>query len=146
VRLKLRYPAIYSSARLHAGLAVRLASAERDIDLDYTPGSLDDVDWFIENVRERGLCSDEVPEALFVLGCYIGEVLVRGLRGEWFETARSAQKGLSQWPMVVVLPDRTAVDPIGIAFRRLELGSSEYIPALYAAAAASARRRRLQVT
>jgi hypothetical protein len=48
--------------------------------------------------------------------------------------------------MVVVLPDRTAVDPIGIAFRRLELGSSEYIPALYAAAAASARRRRLQVT
>ena len=58
-------------------MAVRLASAERDIDLDYTPGSLDDVDWFIENVRERGLCSDEVPEALFVLGCYIGEVLVR---------------------------------------------------------------------
>ncbi len=144
MRLKLRYPAIFSSARMHAGMAVRLAAAEHDIDLDYTPGSLDDVDWFIEDARERGLHSDEIPEALFVLGCYIGEVLVRGLRAVWVDTARSPRRGVSAWPMVVLLPDGTAVDPIDIAFRRLDIGVSEYVPAAYAVAAA--RRRRVSVT
>ena len=40
-------------------------------------------------------------------------------------------------PMVVVLPGGSAWDPIGKAYKRLELGDSEYIPAFFAAAAAS---------
>jgi hypothetical protein len=39
--------------------------------------------------------------------------------------------------MVVVLPGGSAWDPIGKAYKRLELGDSEYLPAFYAAAAAS---------
>jgi hypothetical protein len=144
MRLKLRYPAIFSSARLHAGMAVRLVVDEPATAEIYTPGSLDDVDWFIEDARERGFRCDEVPEALFVLGCYIGEVLVRGLRAVWVDTARSPRRGVSAWPMVVVLPDGTAVDPIEMAFRRFDIGVSEYVPAAYAVAAA--RRRRTFVT
>jgi hypothetical protein len=37
--------------------------------------------------------------------------------------------------MVVVLPDGSAWDAIGKAFKRLELGDSEYLPAFFAAAA-----------
>ena len=43
--------------------------------------------------------------------------------------------------MVVVLPGGSSWDPIGKAYKRLELGDSEYIPAFYAAAAATAARR-----
>jgi hypothetical protein len=40
--------------------------------------------------------------------------------------------------MVVMLGDGSAWDPIGKAYKRLELGDSEYLPAYFAAAA---RRR-----
>jgi hypothetical protein len=42
---------------------------------------------------------------------------------------------------VVVLRDGSAWDPIGKVYKRLELGDSEYIPAYFAAAAASGGAR-----
>jgi hypothetical protein len=37
--------------------------------------------------------------------------------------------------MVVVLPGGSSWDPIGKAYKRLELGDSEYLPAYFVAAA-----------
>ena len=137
MKLELRYPATPENALDHAQLAVEAAWEESELLLDYSPGSLEGVDAQIEALREEGYTSEDVAEALFVLGCYIGEVMRRSWGGRWVATARSPLADLSPWPMVVLLPGGSAWDPIGKAYKRLELGDSEYIPAFFAAAAAS---------
>jgi hypothetical protein len=138
MKLQLRYPASPENALDHAQLAVEAAWEEFEVDLDYSPGSLESVDAHIENLREQGLTGEDAAEALFVLGCYVGEVMVRALRGRWVATPRSPLKDISPWPMVVVLPGGSAWDPIGKAYKRLELGDAEYLPAFFAAAASTA--------
>ena len=139
MKLELRYPATPENAADHAQLAVALAREEFGLDLDYTPGSLENVDAQIDSMREDGLTGEDAAEALFVLGCYVGEVMARALGGRWVPTARSPLAGISPWPMVVVMAPGSAWDPIGKAYKRLELGDSEYVPAFFAAAAAGAR-------
>jgi hypothetical protein len=139
MKLELRYPATAENAFDHAQLAVEVAWEEFGLDLDYSPGSLEAVDAQIDSLREDGLTGEDAAEALFVLGCYVGEVMARFLGGKWVPTPRSPLAGISPWPMVVVLPAGSAWDPIGKAYKRLELGDSEYLPAFFAAAAASAR-------
>jgi hypothetical protein len=135
VKLELRYPASPDNALDHAQLAVEAAHEEFGLDLDYSPGSLEGVDEQVESLREEGLTGEDAAEALFVLGCYVGEVMVRSLRGRWVATARSPLRSISPWPMVVVLPGGSAWDPIGKVYKRLELGDSEYLPAFFVAAA-----------
>ena len=135
MKLQLRYPATAENASDHARLAVDVAREEFESRLDYSPGSLEEVDGEIESMREEGLTGEEAAEALFVFGCYLGEVMVRFLGGRWVATSRSPLAGVSPWPMVVVLPSGTSWDPIGKVYKRLELGDSEYLPAYFAAAA-----------
>ncbi len=136
MKLQLRYPAMPENALDHAQLAVEAAWEEFGVDLDYSPASLESVDVHIESLREEGLTGEDVAEVLFVMGCYMGEVMVRHLGGRWTATTRSPLAPVSPWPMVVVLPDGSAWDVIGKAYKRLELGDSEYLPAYFAAAAA----------
>jgi hypothetical protein len=138
MKLELRFPASPENALDHAQLAVEVAWEEFGFDLDYSPGSLESVDAQIESLREDGLTGEDAAEALFVLGCYLGEVMVRSLAGGWLPTARSPLADVSPWPMVVVLPGGSAWDVIGKAYKRLELGDSEYLPAYLAAAASVA--------
>jgi hypothetical protein len=140
VKLELRYPATPENAADHSRLAVDLAREEFGLALDYTPGSLEAVDAQIDSMREDGLNGEDAAEALFVLGCYVGEVMARALGGRWVPTARSPLARISPWPMVVVIGGSTW-DPIGKVYKRLELGDSEYVPAFFAAAAAGARGR-----
>ncbi|HXB54060.1 MAG TPA: hypothetical protein VN461_04705 [Vicinamibacteria bacterium] len=138
MKLQLRFPASPENALDHAQLAVEASWEENEVDLDYSPASLERLDEQIEGLREQGLTGEDVAEALFVFGCYLGQVMIQGLGGRWVATARSPLRDLSPWPMVVVLPGGSAWDPIGKAYKRLELGDSEYLPAFYAAAAVSA--------
>lgn len=138
MKLELRYPATAENAGDHAQLAVRLAREEFGDKLDFSPRSLEALDAEIESIREEGLTGEDAAEAMFVFGCYLGQVIVRALGGRWVGTARSALSELSPWPMVVLLPGGSTWDPIGKAYKRLELGDSEYLPAFFAAAAASA--------
>lgn len=139
MKLELRFPATPDNALDHAQLAVEAAWEEFEVDLDYSPRSLEAVDVQIESFREEGLTGEDAAEALFVLGCYVGQVMVRCLGGQWVATPRSSLADISPWPLVVVLPGGSTWDPIGKAYKRLELGDSEYIPAYFAAAAASLR-------
>ena len=141
LKLELRYPATPENALDFAQLAVEVAWEEFGVDLDYSPGSLEAVDAQIDSLREDGLTGEAAAEALFVLGCYVGEVMARALGGRWTATARSRLAEISPWPMVVVLGDGSAWDPIGKVYKRLELGDSEYVPAYFAAAAASGGAR-----
>jgi hypothetical protein len=138
MKIDLRYPATPENARDHALLAVDLGR-DWGTRLDFSPGSLEDVDGLIETLREDGLSGEDAAETLFILGCYVGQVMVKALRGKWQPTPRTALADISPWPMVVVLPGGSAWDPIGKAYKRLELGDSEYLPAYFAAAAGSRR-------
>ncbi len=100
------------------------------------------VDAHIDALREEGIDGEGAAEKLFVLGCYLGEVMVRHLGGAWVATARSPLRGVSPWPMVVALPGGSAWDAIGKAYKRLELGDAEYLPAFFAMAAGSGHERR----
>ena len=142
MKLRLRFPATADNAREHAQLAVVAAREEFDEHLDYSPASLEAVDRQIESLREEGLTAEDAAEALFVFGCYVGQVMVRHLGGRWVDTAQSSLKNVSPWPMVVVLPRGSTWDPIGKAYKRLELGDSEYLPAYFRAAVASLGRPR----
>jgi len=136
MKLELRYPATAENALDHAQLAVEAAWEEFEMELDYSPDSLESVDAQIESFREEGMTGEDAAEALFVLGCYMGEVMARSLGGRWVATAQSPLASISPWPMVVALPNGSTWDPIGKAYKRLELGDSEYLPAFLAAAAA----------
>jgi hypothetical protein len=140
MKLQLRFPATPDNALDHAQLAVEAAYEEFGDLLDYSPASLEIVDGHIESLREEGLTGEDVAEALFVMGCYLGEVMARTLGGRWVPTPRSPLAEVSPWPMVVVLPGGSAWDAIGKAYKRLELGDSEYLPAFYVAAASQTRR------
>lgn len=142
MKVRLRYPATPENARDHAEIAVALARDEYDTVLDYSPSSLEALDTEIDSLREDGIDGEGAAETLFVFGCYLGEVLVRNLGGAWVATARSPLRGVSPWPMVVALPDGSAWDAIGKAYKRLELGDSEYLPSFFAAAASGANGRR----
>jgi len=135
MRLELRYPATADSAPGHAALAVELFKEEFDARLDYSPGSLELVDQQIERMREEGFSAEEGAEALFVLGCYLGEVMARALSGGWLATQRSSLAQISPWPMVVGLRNGSVWDPIGKVYCRFEVGDSEYLPAFFAQAA-----------
>lgn len=139
MKLELRYPASPENALDHAQLAVEAAWEEFEVHLDYSPGSLESVDVQIESLREEGLTGEDAAEALFVLGCYVGQVMVRCLGGRWVATPRSPLADVSPWPMVVLLPGGSTWDPIGKVYKRLELGDSEYLPAYFAAAASVGR-------
>lgn len=141
MKLQLRFPASPENAADHARIAVQVAREEYEEVLDFSPGSLEDVDQQIEGLREDGLDGEDVAELLFVLGCYVGEVMVQQLGGQWAATPLSSLRQVSPWPMVVVLRDGSTWDPIGKAFKRLELGDSEYLPAYYAAASAGSGGR-----
>jgi hypothetical protein len=136
LKLELRFPASPENAVDHAQLAVEVAREDYDESLDFSTGSLEDLDHHIEILREQGLTGEDVAELLFVFGCYLGEVMVRHLGGQWAATPLSSLRTISPWPMVVVLTDGSTWDVIGKAYRRLELGDSEYLPAYYAMAAA----------
>ena len=140
MKITLRYPANPENAALHARIAVDLARDEYDAELDLSAASLELVDALIDTLREEGRDGEEAAEALFIFGCYLGEVLVRQLGGAWVATGRSPLRGVSPWPMVVALGDGSAWDVIGKAYRRLELGDSEYLPAFYEMAAGSGAR------
>jgi hypothetical protein len=137
MKLQLKFPATAENATDHARLAVEVTRQEFDSDLDFSAGSLETLDGHIETLREEGWTAEDAAELLFVLGCYVGQVMVRNLRGVWVPTVRSPIAGLSPWPMVVVLPNRSAWDTIGKTYLRFEIGDSEYLPAYYAGAAAS---------
>jgi hypothetical protein len=140
LKIALRYPASPENAAQHARIAIALARDEYDADLDLSPASLELADALIDSLREEGRDGEAAAEALFVLGCYVGEVMVQNLGGFWSQTSRSALREVSPWPMVVTLPDGSAWDAIGKAYRRLELGDSEYLPTFYELAAGRGAR------
>lgn len=99
--------------------------------LDYSPESLKVADQMIDAAKIAGP-KDSVSGYLYAAGCYVGEVLVKHLGGEW--KLRSEVPGMEKvcsWPVVVRLPEGSGANPIGKAFKRFENGSGDSVAYFY---------------
>lgn len=80
--------------------------------LDYSVASLRVVDFLIEGLRKGGRGRDEVGGALFGLGAYVGEVLVRRAGAVWVEFDES-QRLYFGHSVGVRMPDGRVWNPLG---------------------------------
>lgn len=140
--LKLKYPPVPEHAAAHAQLCVDAARRISKMVLDYSVDSLRAVDIQLSKFADEGLTSDEIGETLFSFGCYVGEVLVRNLRGQWVHTDESPMAKLTPWPIVVAMPNGDCWNPIGKVFKRVDEGETESVTYMYKVAAQGAERPR----
>lgn len=112
----------------HATVAVQAAADIERLNLDYGVASLDVVDRILGGFHDNNLDSSRVAETLFAFGAYVGEVMVRTAEGRWVEMPPAHP--LSGWP-VIELPSGVLANPIGKAFKRVDLGDGENLPYFY---------------
>lgn len=129
MHLHLSYPPTPENMINHAATAVEAAAAVEGIVLDYQVASLETVDGILDGFHREQLTPEQVGETVFSLGAYVGEVVVRANDGRWVTLPEDHPLGGS-WPMVQ-LSNGTLMNPIGKAFKRMELGEGESIPYFY---------------
>ena len=131
--LRLKFPPVPERARDLADVAVTAAHDISGLSLDYSPESLEEIDALIESFAAQ-TSPESVASTLFCFGCYVGEVLIRHLKGEWVLTAASPMKNYAQWPLVTKMQDEHYWNPIGKVFKRFEEGESESVRYLFSVA------------
>ncbi|WP_067441664.1 DUF6278 family protein [Nocardioides jensenii] len=98
------------------------------ITLDYTPESLADVDAVLSNFSAEG--SDVWAAPTFMLGAYVGEVMVRTMPGaSW-----GNHEVFGELPVVLTESGRVE-NPIMKAFKRVEDGEADSVEFFYQGAA-----------
>ena len=103
---------------------------------NFTPQSLWDVDIFFDDhsrdgaPKPGGLLSQQMGARLFALGAYVGEVIRRGVGGEW-QTDDSDPQG--EINVALKLPDGSLIWPVQRVMKRLKNGSEDGI-AVYGSA------------
>jgi hypothetical protein len=133
MRLHLQYPPLPEYAAKHAQIAVDATRVVTGADLDYSPGSLAEVDRIIMGFRGEGLKANQVAETVFSFGCYLGEVMVRQHQAVWKMAADTnlPEAFKEDNTMVVELSDGVFCNPIGKAFKLLEQGEGESLAYFY---------------
>jgi hypothetical protein len=128
-----------------AGVAVQMAALAHQIELDYSPASLDKVESLILGAKAdveagAGASADEsLHQMLLVFGCYVGEVLVRHLDFSW-DAASPAERGLSGITFGLRGPNGGFWNPIGRLYRLAANGAEDSIAAMYQMARDTAAR------
>ena len=72
-----------ADAAKYATLAVSMAEKLEGSKLDYSPNSLKSVDEIILKFHMAGKKPEDMQRTIIVLGCYVGEVMIRNLGGKW---------------------------------------------------------------
>jgi hypothetical protein len=110
-----------SEMRARAAAFVARATARNRLPLDYSERSLRVVDFLIDGLRKGGADLERARNALFGLGAYVGEVLVRRAGAVWvdFEAEQRAYFGQ---PVGVRMPDGRVWNPLGKVLNRFEAG------------------------
>lgn len=98
-------------------------------DLDFSVETLKFADDFLQRFKDDGLSVNDFAETIFVVGCYVGQVMVHNNGGVWIrqEDANLA-KGVSMMPIIIQLPNGVITDPIGKAFKRFHNGEVDNLP------------------
>ena len=75
---------VAEQAAFAANQAVETAKKVDGTILDYSPNSLQSIDKIVLGLRRDGTKPEEVKGILFILGAYVGEVIVRNIKGsQW---------------------------------------------------------------
>jgi hypothetical protein len=119
-----------------ARFAERVVETIREVEhikLDFSVASLKKVDKIL---GDYGSYNEVTPMSiavtLFQLGCYVGEVIVRNNPGSrWMELGDDEVESSLNSGLVVRMPKRTEVNPIGKAEKRLVNGEGDSIVHFY---------------
>lgn len=122
-----------SPADLAAALArygVRAAESLFGLQLDHSVASLELLDGALDELANAGLSDDERQQLLTAWGCYLGEVVVQKLEGEWQPTAHVAATELTPEPLMVVFTDGSFCRPLE-EVRHRSAGGGQSLGAFY---------------
>ena len=131
MKIQLPKPPIPENARAYAEMAVKGAKHVDNIDLDYSPESLEAVDAIIDRFHKQGVSAEQIGATLFAFGCYVGEVFIRSIGGAWRKEEETEMRGLAGFFLVVELPNEKICNPIGKVFKRVQDGEAENLPYFY---------------
>jgi len=98
--------------------------------LDFSVESLRWVDATLFGFHEDGVKASDVAETLFRFGAYVGEVFIKNNPGAEWVNAPETGPFAGAWPLVSLGPDEL-VNPIGKAFKRVEIGVGEGLMYFY---------------
>ncbi|MFG3130870.1 hypothetical protein [Streptomyces tendae] len=110
--------------RTVAATFVQRVTLRNRLPLDYSVASLRVVDFLVDGLRKNGVEEARVRDALFGLGAYVGEVLVRRAGATWidFDGDQRFYFGESTG---VRMPDGRVWNPLGKVRNCFAMGSSE---------------------
>lgn len=130
--LNLQFEPIPENGGRFAQQFVNAVKTNERIDLDYSVSTLGFVDMFLQRFSDEGLTVDDFAETIFVVGAYVGEVMVRNNGGVWIrQEDANLPKGVSMTPLVVKLANGNITDPISKAFKRFHNGEIDSIRYFY---------------
>lgn len=104
----------------------QLARASYGLELDYSPGTLPQLDAFIDSNFGPG-SADDHSSLIVGMGCYVGEVVIRNHGGRW-----RADEEFFRSPAVVIEGKlQTRTFPLSRVWRRFEFGAEQSLDAYY---------------
>ncbi|MFF4211525.1 hypothetical protein ACFYZE_19645 [Streptomyces sp. NPDC001796] len=118
-----RIPSAKEMRRYAAAFVARVTAGNR-LPLDYSVASLRVVDFMVDGLRKGGADRERASGALFGLGAYVGEVLVRRAGAVWVDFD-AEQSAFFRQSVGVRMPDGRVWNPLGKVFNRFELGGPE---------------------
>lgn len=125
VFMEIESPSPESAVQL-AELVVQIARNSMAVELDYSAESLRQVDEMVLGFRNEGQTAQTMNETIFLLGCYLGEVIVRNHGGVWKRAEETAFGAYAEPGMLVIeMPNGIIWNPIGKAFKLLENGEED---------------------
>ena len=132
-------PFTVRDARALAASAIPMAKKAQNVDLDFSPASLEAIDTIVLDMRDEGTPPAAAAQVLLVLGCYVGEVLVRNTDGLWDEPNAAEQQAGARLPGIRGKSGRF-YDPVGQVFRLLQEGGGESLAFYFAVVKRDAAR------
>src|SRR5262245_47703843 len=112
-----------TNAAKFAALAVTITRNVKGIELDYSPSSLEQVDAMICEFRAEGHTAETMNESMILLGCYLGEVMIRNRSWQWKLAGETGFAKIAPPDFLVVeTADKSVWNPIDKVFKLLENG------------------------
>lgn len=135
-----------AAARRMAEIAVTMVKERAGVTLDYTPQSLRTIDQIVLKAREQGNTVESMQRTLLVLGCYVGEVMVRHLGNASWEVPSGAERAALGDLPIGVRSANGLTNPIGKVYKLMKNGPEDSTYALYVLIADPEFRERARAT
>jgi hypothetical protein len=113
-----------------AAEAVEFVRTKAHLELDYSPESLENLDDVLEDIHKTGQKSHEMGGGITCFGCYLGEVLIRDLGGEWRSREEAGYRETAS-PIVLAFSNGKAVNPLGKVCKRIDNGAEDSLTSFY---------------